>query len=483
MGRVSIPAIADAIVGKHALSPKDAEAFVAEIFNVVAIGLEADGIVKIKGLGTFRVVDVAQRESINVNTGERVLIEGHGKIAFTPDPLMRDMVNKPFAHFETVVLNEGVNLEEMGFVPAQEAPPEEAAGQETVPAPDAPVEGTPQPAAPVGNADIQGVGPGEDASGEADGVEAVPRTVQQAAVPVEGTAQPAAPAGDAGRQDVEPGEDASGEVAEVEAVPRTVQQAAVPVAKDAAVPVPAGESTLPGGVALETNQAGLSPFADGGVTDGQGVTAEEAAETPAPTAQDASPELGEAQPGKSPGRHPAWTAAAIILALVLGLAAGYYLGHGDILGVDEWVAKGGAEKAPGTRQSATKKAETAKAPRREESPAGAEKAGTAASEKAETGTGTKEKAGTGEGEIPQALKNAFNIVRTGAYDIVGTDQTIRVRKGETLQVLSKRYLGDGMESYVRVHNGIVEVEPGMSLDIPKLKYKQAVRKRLERQGH
>ena len=76
--------------------------------------------VKVKGLGTFKVIDVRERESVNVNTGERVVIESHGKITFTPDPVMRDLVNKPFAQFETVVLNDGVDLEEMGRIQEKE---------------------------------------------------------------------------------------------------------------------------------------------------------------------------------------------------------------------------------------------------------------------------------------------------------------------------------------------------------------------------
>lgn len=69
-----------------------------------------------KGLGTFKIVEVRDRESVNVNTGERVVIEGHGKVSFTPDAVMKDLVNRPFAQFETVVLNDDVDLEALGDV-------------------------------------------------------------------------------------------------------------------------------------------------------------------------------------------------------------------------------------------------------------------------------------------------------------------------------------------------------------------------------
>ena len=113
MDRISIQDIAKALVDKHGLSQNDAENFVTTLFDVLNEGLHKEKIVKIKGLGTFKVIDVRERESINVNTGERVLIDSHGKITFTPDAVMRDLINKPFAQFETVILNEGVDLDEM----------------------------------------------------------------------------------------------------------------------------------------------------------------------------------------------------------------------------------------------------------------------------------------------------------------------------------------------------------------------------------
>ncbi len=92
---------------------KETEDFVGTFFDVIVEGLQTDGIVKIKGLGTFKVTSVKERESINVNTGERVIISGHNKLTFTPDTSMRDMVNKPFSQFETVVINDGVDFADM----------------------------------------------------------------------------------------------------------------------------------------------------------------------------------------------------------------------------------------------------------------------------------------------------------------------------------------------------------------------------------
>jgi len=121
MAKISIAELAKAVSAKHSLSQTDAEAFISTLFGVINSGLHNEKTVKVKGLGTFKVVDVRERESINVNTGERVMIEGHGKVSFNPDPVMRDLVNKPFAKFDTVVLNEGVELEELNQVDSASA--------------------------------------------------------------------------------------------------------------------------------------------------------------------------------------------------------------------------------------------------------------------------------------------------------------------------------------------------------------------------
>ena len=108
MAKISITDLAGVIAKQRKLSTKDVEKFISAMFLVVDKGLDADRLVKIKGLGTFKVTSVKPRESINVNTGARVVIEGHDKVSFTPDTSMRDLINKPFAQFETVVLKDDV---------------------------------------------------------------------------------------------------------------------------------------------------------------------------------------------------------------------------------------------------------------------------------------------------------------------------------------------------------------------------------------
>ena len=110
MGKLTIQEIAAVLQQKNGFDKREANSFVSTMFQIIQERLESDGIVKIKGLGTFKMIDVEARESISVRTGERVVISGHAKVAFTPDATMKELVNRPFSQFETVVLNEGVEF-------------------------------------------------------------------------------------------------------------------------------------------------------------------------------------------------------------------------------------------------------------------------------------------------------------------------------------------------------------------------------------
>ena len=121
MAKTTIQLIANGLAKDFNLSAVEATTFVETFFNIVSEELKNGNQVKIKGLGTFKVQSVKPRESVNVNTGERVLIEGHDKITFTPDAVMKELVNKPFSQFETVVINDGVNTEELERVPVEDS--------------------------------------------------------------------------------------------------------------------------------------------------------------------------------------------------------------------------------------------------------------------------------------------------------------------------------------------------------------------------
>lgn len=130
--RLTIQDLTDLLAAKHSMTKKDAEAFVKEFFLLIEQALENEKTVKIKGLGTFKLIDVDSRESVNVNTGERFQIKGHTKVSFSPDTNLRDTINKPFAHFETVVLNENTILEDTPIEDTEEEEAEEETSAQTV---------------------------------------------------------------------------------------------------------------------------------------------------------------------------------------------------------------------------------------------------------------------------------------------------------------------------------------------------------------
>ena len=113
MNKLTLNNIAKVLVEKNGLEPKEAMVFTTAMFDLIHDRLNEEGIVKVKGLGTFKMIRVEARESINVRTGERVLIDSHAKITFTPDAVMKELVNKPFSQFETVVLNDDVEFTDM----------------------------------------------------------------------------------------------------------------------------------------------------------------------------------------------------------------------------------------------------------------------------------------------------------------------------------------------------------------------------------
>ena len=124
-GKVLLQDLAQSLASNRGMQRKDAETFLKAFFETISEGILQDKMVKIKGLGTFKMIEVQERESVNVNTGERIVIPGHSKINFTPDVELKDQVNKPFALFQTVIINEGTSLEDMekiGESPVPEEP-------------------------------------------------------------------------------------------------------------------------------------------------------------------------------------------------------------------------------------------------------------------------------------------------------------------------------------------------------------------------
>lgn len=135
MSKISLNDLAQRLAEKSEISLQDAELFIRKMFDVANEGLQSDKLVKMKWLGTFKVMAVKDRESVDVNTGERIIIEGRDKISFTPDNILKEIVNKPFAQFETVVVNDGVDFDEIDrkFENAEEDGPVSDSTLESVP--------------------------------------------------------------------------------------------------------------------------------------------------------------------------------------------------------------------------------------------------------------------------------------------------------------------------------------------------------------
>ena len=437
MGKVSVAWIAEAIAGKHGLTQKDAEQFVATFFDLINEALHEEKMVKVKGLGTFKVIDVRERESINVNTGERVVIESHGKISFTPDPIMRDLVNKPFAQFETVMLNDDVDIEELNAVSVDEEPL-------------AIVDEEPQEVEEESN--VAAAGPevvdeqplmNEDQSQE----ETVPQL-----------------------QEVEePLLEVVGQTVEEE--PEQVVEEEPEQAMEEELPVEAEEQPQQ---AMET-EAALMPVEASPVDDEPQPEEESSPVEEEPLAAQDEDDEEEEKPSSFFERHETLllTLSHLFVAAI-ALAIGYIIGmqHFDMdrpvvqetvvdstARVSKTVVKPAAKDS--VKDTVKEKAQQVKEDKhllKEEDVVNVPAAA------------THDQSATANDSKQLATANA--MVKTGAYRIVGTAKTITVKKGDTMERLSRLYLGEGMSCYIQLHNGVAEVSEGMRLKIPKLELKK-----------
>lgn len=153
--RINLQDIARKVGEARGLSQAESDAFVRTWMALMEEALETDHVVKIKGLGTFKRIEVESRESVHVNTGERIRIESHHKLSFVPDPWMREQINRPFSHFETVILNEGVNFEDVPVLSYEEEAEEGETVSPLLSNPTASVEVTPESPALVEEEEIQ----------------------------------------------------------------------------------------------------------------------------------------------------------------------------------------------------------------------------------------------------------------------------------------------------------------------------------------
>ena len=471
MGKISVIELAAVLSKRYGLNKKDATAFVTKMFDIIQQSLEQEQMVKVKGLGTFKIIDVDARESVNVNTGERVLIEGHNKMTFTPDPLMKELVNKPFSQFETVVLNDGVDFEDA----QNEAPVAEPEPEVVAPTPE-PEEITEPEEMPLIEVETESE---------------------------ESSVMPLVDFGEKEDEIIQTEEETQPEEEEDdEDIPEWVIEPYVPKAEAAEEPV--AEEPAPVEEPVPVEEAADDEF----VPEGEPLMEEAPVEAPVEETPEAEPEPeAEAEPEKeaeaeeepeaeyvfddeeeSSGKKWLWA----LLALIVGLAGGYLLGNyypmsnfpkpaavdsvlvesvaadsvlAEVEPVDSVVAED-IEKAE--QKTEEVKAEEPKAEEPKAEPAKVEQPKAEAPKAAEP----EKKA---EEQLDQYQKKDSRV-RTGAWRIVGTAQVYKVKEGETLVTISRRFLGKDMECYIEVYNNLTADSPlkaGQEIKIPQLKHKNA----------
>lgn len=440
MSKFSLNTLGKLLADKSGLSQVEAELFIRKMFDVCNQGLDADKQVKIKWLGTFKVQATKDRESINVNTGERFTIEGRDKLTFTPDNILKEIVNKPFAQFETVVVNDGVDFDEIDEKFGEEQT--EDAPEQVIDFLDEEKTATPNPEVVV----IESEKEKEDEQAKQIAIEqAKLERLKQAQLEQERI-----------QKEKQEQERLEQERLEQEKLELAQQQQALKAVVKPAVP-----------------------------------------------ASDESEEEEKEEEEESSNSHhiviPRYLVVAVCLIVValIGGMGWFAFNYGQMTAQRDHLAmqlnqyhQAPAKKVPAKpaaaplsqeqklRQKAmedsirmAKTAEAVKlAENSDEESATAEKAKQAgAKAKAEAKDKAEEKAAS---KIASSQYDKDARVRTGAYRIIGVAQTVTVGAGQTLEQISTRYLGSGMECYVEALNGTSTVKAGQKIKIPKLELKK-----------
>ena len=455
MSKFSLNTLGKLLADKSGLSQVEAELFIRKMFDVCNQGLDADKQVKIKWLGTFKVQATKDRESINVNTGERFTIEGRDKLTFTPDNILKEIVNKPFAQFETVVVNDGVDFDEIDEKFGEEQT--EDAPEQVIDFLDEEKTATPNPEVVV----IESEKEKEDEQAKQIAIEqAKLERLKQAQLEQERIQKEKLEKEKQEQERLEQ-ERLEQERLEQEKLELAQQQQALKAVVEPAVP-----------------------------------------------ASDESEEEEEEEEEESSNSHhiviPRYLVVAVCLIVValIGGMGWFAFNYGQMTAQRDHLAmqlnqyhQAPAKKVPAKpaaaplsqeqklRQKAmedsirmAKTAEAVKlAENSDEESATAEKAKQAeAKAKAEAKDKAEEKAAS---KIASSQYDKDARVRTGAYRIIGVAQTVTVGAGQTLEQISTRYLGSGMECYVEALNGTSTVKAGQKIKIPKLELKKKKKKK------
>ena len=456
---------------KYGLSLGDASDFVSAMFDVVKEELDgADSSVKIKGFGTFKVSAVGARASVDVNTGERIIIDGRNKISFTPEVLLRDRVNRPFVQFETVVLNDGVDFSEIDEESEEELDSViETESQGVQLAPTAPIiQSTDQPA-PV----EQPQGVLLSSTAPTDQSTDLPAPAEQ---PQGVQLSPTAPTDQSTDQPT-----LSEQTQGVQLSPTAPTSQPTGQPTDQSANLQSSSATASKAVNTEEHRDMarrlMTPKTETIEEDSE--ESDDKTTATAPEADDEGIVIGGCRQ-RSPRIMYVLTIASFLILVSLGIGM-YFLYQRieeknhviDRLESRLYAQQEAAERADAQPTVAVKDTIVPNDSLRAAELHAAEKAkkdSIAASKSTGEAKASKASAANPTATTPSDY-NYDTRVRTGAYIIVGVAKTVTVQPGQTLASISKAYLGEGMECYVEVLNNRHSVKAGEKLKIPQLKLK------------
>lgn len=474
MSKNSLNGLADKLAEKSGLSQIEAELFIRKMFDVCHQGLAADKIVKMRWLGTFKVTSVKERESVDVNTGERIVIEGRDKISFTPDNILKEIVNKPFAQFETVIVNDGVDFESIDKKYEDSLEDEEQ--EESLEKPKPIIEVVEPTETPLPDV----------VSEETTQAEAFSSSEPTTSGVIDFLDVPENPSEDSSVVVV--GEDSTIE-------PQTTVSQEVPTEEISS----SVSDDIQADSREENSNAEIEAETDAEI----GVDAKIEAETDAEIEADDEVEIRR--------RHfiiPKYVViiASFTLLLLIGGLGWFAFNYGQMAAqrnhlelqlaqykTDKNVVAKPAnvksqeqllqEKARQDSLRMAKANDAIKAAERADSlkSAAVDKEMSVKNLKADEKSAELKKKSATDKKQDKAAEHAKVVsdkydsdprVRTGAYRIVGVDQVVTVGEHQTMATLSKRYLGPGMECYIEALNGTSTIKSGQKVKIPKLELKK-----------
>lgn len=471
MSKFSLNTLGKLLADKSGLSQVEAELFIRKMFDVCNQGLEADKQVKIKWLGTFKVQATKDRESINVNTGERFTIEGRDKLTFTPDNILKEIVNKPFAQFETVVVNDGVDFDEIdekfGEEQAEDAP------SEVIDFLDEEEAATPNPDVVVIESEKKEEKEDEDELSKQIALEqAKLEKLKQAKLEQERIQ----------KEKLEKEKQEQERLEQERLEQEKLEQERLKQEK------------------LEQERLEQEKLEQERLELAKQQQALKATVEPAVPATDETEEEDEESSNSHHIVIPRYLVVAVCLIVValIGGMGWFAFNYGQMTAQRDHLAmqlsqyhQAPAKKAPANavaaplsqeqklRQKAIedsiRMAKTAEAVKlAEQSNEASDKAENAKQDeaKAKAKAAAKEEDKVASKTESSAHYDKDVRVRTGAYRIVGVAQTVTVGAGQTLEQISNRYLGSGMECYVEALNGTSTVKAGQKIKIPKLELKK-----------